>query len=75
MSCGIFHGDILVVDSSCHPAAEKTAVISTVSGAFRCVKLIPDSADGNKFLYADEYDVYHPVVQLFGIVTGVVRCL
>ncbi|MFA6856331.1 MAG: S24 family peptidase [Treponema sp.] len=73
--CGILYGDILVVDSSEYPSAEKTAVVSTESGNFRCVKLLADPADSRQFRYTDEHGVYHHVVQLFGIVTAVVRCL
>ncbi len=74
-SCGILHGDILVVDCSEYPAAEKIAVVGTAHGDFRCVKLEADSAAGKQFRYADEQGAYHAVVQLFGIVTAVVRCL
>lgn len=78
-AAGIRYGDMLVVDSSEYPASEKTAVVSTAAGDFRCVKLETAAArfseSGIQFRYADEQGTYHAVVQLFGIVTAVVRCL
>jgi SOS-response transcriptional repressor LexA len=74
-SSGILPGDILIVDSSDYPGTEKLAVINTMQGDFRCVKLEADSCGNKQFRYADEHGTYHAVVQLFGIVTGVVRCL
>jgi SOS-response transcriptional repressors (RecA-mediated autopeptidases) len=73
-SCGILHDDILIVDCSVYPETGKPAVVAETDGTFRLALLESDSSAA-RFRYADQYGTYHTVERLFGIVTGVVRCL
>ena len=72
---GIFMNDILIIDSALAPAAGKLAVINTLLGEFRCVRLEQPLSNGDSFCYSDEYGTVQTVKELFGIVSAVVRCL
>ena len=61
---GILRNDILIVDCALAPSAGKLAVIETMSGEFRCVRLEQPSS------HEDQTEE-----ELFGVVSAVVRCL
>ncbi len=66
--------DILVVDSSLTPQAGNIAVIADTS-SFVLAVLEPSMRSEYPFMYRTHPDssILHPVEELFGVVTGIVR--